>query len=144
MSKMTDPGNQPVSAAPAAPVRQRAPRMRRLVAGALVAAISAASFGLGAEGGFYSRLSYRSNDPFVFCTQGQDREVNPTPCWIPMPPYTGAFMVMPYCLPVNPYGKEWSADDTQSFQEYLRVCPAAGRSGRWEGSGQPEMSPFKH
>ncbi len=153
MSTVTD-GDGRSAGAPAMPQARAAnaaagpragtARMRRLAAGALMVALSAASFGLGAEGGYYSPLSYRSNDPFVFCTQGQDRQVNPTPCWIPMPPYTGAFMVMPYCVPVNPYGMQWSADDTKSFQEYLRVCPAALSSGRWEGSGRPETSPFQH
>lgn len=144
MSTMTDGDGRSAGARATGPAAAGMARMRRLAAGALMVALSAASFGLGAEGGYYSPLSYRSNDPFVFCTQGQDRQINPAPCWIPLPPYTGAFMTMPYCQPVNPYGQPWSADDTNSFQEYMRVCPAAMRSGRWEGSGRPESSPFRH
>lgn len=102
-------------------------------------------FDLSAQsGGYYQRLYYRADDPFVFCTQGQDIKINPAPCWKPMPPYTGAYMMMPYCRPPNPYGKDWTADDTRSLQQYLSVCPQAGTSGRWEGAGRPEYSPFGH
>lgn len=102
------------------------------------------SFRLDAQQGYYGKLTYRYNDPFLFCTKGQDRKMNPAPCWIPMYPYTGNFMLMPYCRPPNPYGKDWSQDDTKSYQEYLTTCPQAMSSGRWKGPGQAETSPFQH
>ncbi len=86
----------------------------------------------------------RMDDPFVFCTQGQDVRKNPMPCWKPMPPFTGAFMLMPYCRPPNPYGKDWTQDDTLSFAQYKAVCPKAIESGRWEGGGRPENTPIRH
>ncbi|MGE8279367.1 MAG: hypothetical protein ACN6O2_02935 [Stenotrophomonas sp.] len=100
------------------------------------------SFGAAAQSG--NGLSYRAGDPFLFCTKGQDTNKNPAPCWIPMPNYTGQFMFMPYCKPINPYGKSWTNDDTKSFQEYLTICPQAEDSGRWEGAGKAEDSPFTH
>lgn len=102
-------------------------------------------FDLSAQSsGYYRRLDYRANDPFVFCTQGQDPKINPAPCWKPMPPYTGAFMYMPYCRPFNPYGKDWTQDDKRSFSQYLSVCPQAINSGQWEGAGRPEQTPYDH
>jgi hypothetical protein len=89
----------------------------------------------------YEFIKYRSNDPFVFCTQGQGI---PTQCWWPVYPYTGAFMVNPGCRPPNPYGKQWTTDDWGSYYQYLAVCPMAHTSGDWTGQGAPEMSPFKH
>lgn len=94
--------------------------------------------------GYYQRLHYRMDDPFVFCTQGQDIKRNPMPCWKPMPPFTGAYMMMPYCRPPNPYGKDWTQDDTNSLRQYLSVCPQAITSGRWEGAGRPEYAPISH
>ena len=94
--------------------------------------------------GYYEPLRYRDNDPFVFCTQGQDLKLNPAPCWKPLPPYTGNHMWMPYCRPPNPYGKDWTDEDWDSYFQYLRVCPAAIKSGRWEGEGRPESSPYEH
>lgn len=89
-------------------------------------------------------LRYRLGDPFVFCTQGQDRTIAPAPCWLPMPPYTGAYAMMPYCDPPNAYGKSWSAADTDSLKQYLVICPLALTSGPWSGAGSPDMVPFKH
>lgn len=92
--------------------------------------------------GFYSPLSYRKDDPFLFCTKGQDPQKNPAPCWRPIPPFTGEYMMMPYCKPPSyPYGKDWTQDDIKSLQEYIVVCPNAESSGAWEGGGMPETSP---
>ena len=104
-----------------------------------------ALFDLSAQSsGYYQPLLYRMDDPFVFCTQGQDIKRNPAPCWKPMPPFTGAYMLMPYCDPPNPYGKPWTQDDTLSFTQYKAVCPKAITSGRWEGAGRPEYTPISH
>lgn len=91
------------------------------------------------------RLPFRADDPFVFCTQGQDRDANPLPCWIPTPPYTGQFLTMPYCTPPNPWGgKSWTDDDYASLGYYLEVCPHGETPGNWKGSGPPDRVPFKH
>lgn len=105
-----------------------------------------ALFDLSAQStsGYYQRLFYRMDDPFVFCTQGQDIRRNPAPCWKPIPPFTGAYTLMPYCDPPNPYGKPWTKDDTLSLAQYKAVCPKAISSGRWEGSGRPENTPIRH
>jgi hypothetical protein len=93
----------------------------------------------------YYQLSYRDNDPFVFCTQGQNPKEVPAPCWKPLPPFTGNFMMMPYCKPPSyPYGKSWTNDDWKSLGEYLVVCPWAKESGGWKGEGSPESSPHEH
>lgn len=89
-------------------------------------------------------LRYRQNDPFLFCSEGQDRKIEPAPCWIPTPPYTGTYLPMPYCDPPNPYGKTWSAADTDSLQQYLTICPQALSSGGWTGNGTPDTVPFLH
>jgi len=93
---------------------------------------------------YYERLMYRFDDPFVFCTQGQDRNRNPNPCWKPVSPYTGAFIWMPHCRPPNPYGVDWTQDDWASYFTYVRVCPFAEDSGSWDGPGRPESTPFTH
>ncbi len=107
--------------------------------------VSLLAFDLGAQSsGYYEQLQYRANDPFLFCTQGQDLRINPEPCWKPLPPYTGNYMMMPYCNPPNPEGKPWTADDTRSLQQYLSACPHAEQSGSWQGEGQPDKTPFVH
>lgn len=96
---------------------------------------------LAQSSGYYQTLGYRANDPFVFCTQGQR---NPDKCWIPMPPYLGGYMMMPYCDPPNYYGKPWTSDDWASLAQYQATCPMAISSGSWTGPGMPEASPFTH
>lgn len=98
------------------------------------------SVGAAAQAGYYEGLRYRNNDPFVFCTQGQR---NASRCWMPTPPYTGSYMIMPYCHP-NPKGKPWSQADYDSLAQYLRVCPAGEQPGNWQGSGRPENSGGRH
>lgn len=99
---------------------------------------------LSAQSGSYERLQYRDDDPFVFCTQGQDPRINPAPCWKPLPPYTGNYMMMPYCRPPNPYGKDWTQDDWNSLRQYLSVCSRAITPGSWEGQVRPEQTPHTH
>lgn len=89
-------------------------------------------------------LTYRDSDPFLFCEQGQDVRRAPLRCWMPVPPYTGAFVVLPHCQPINPYGKTWSSDDTNSFRQYLTVCPVGEQPGRWDGPGRKDMTPHQH
>ncbi|HEY0333928.1 MAG TPA: hypothetical protein VGC74_09500 [Stenotrophomonas sp.] len=94
--------------------------------------------------GYYEKLRYRADDPFLFCSQGQDPKRYPDRCWIPLPPYTGQFTMMPHCRPPNPYGKAWSQADQDSLAQYLSVCPQPRESGGWEGRGQPDQVPFNH
>lgn len=97
--------------------------------------------------GFYEVIRYRDNDPFLFCTDGQDPEKFPDRCWWPIAPYTGAFMMNPACDPPNPYGKEWTEADWDSLGQYLSVCPmAGGKSGPWKSKNgeQPNMVPYRH
>lgn len=86
-------------------------------------------------------LTYRSNDPFVFCRYGIK---DPDRCWWPVPSYVGQFMLNPLCDIPNPYGKTWTNDDTVSFGEYLAVCPIARDSGTWKGSGDGTETPKRH
>jgi hypothetical protein len=97
-----------------------------------------------AQSGFYQEIDYRDNDPFVFCTQGQGWKRAPMQCWIPVPPYTGSFTMMPYCDPPNYWGKTWSDDDWESLGQYMLVCPQAMTSGPWTGKGQPDQDPYDH
>lgn len=94
------------------------------------------------QAGAQQVLRYRMNDPFLFCTHGQDRRLAPAPCWIPLPPYTGNFMPMPYCDPPNTYGKSWSQADIDSLQQYVSICPQALTSGPWGGPGAPDAAPL--
>lgn len=107
--------------------------------------LSLVSFDLSAQsgGGYYQGLNYRQNDPFLLCTQGQDRRRNPAPCWIPLDSSTGTYFPMPYCRPYNKWGKRWSNDDRRSLAEYQSTCPHGG-SGRWDGPGRPERTPIWH
>jgi hypothetical protein len=108
----------------------------------MLLALAACSLQASAQSaGYYEPLRYRSNDPFLFCTKGQQ---NADKCWVPLPPYTGAYMMMPYCDPPNTYGKPWTQADYDSLQQYQSVCPRADNSGNWEGRGQPESTPFTH
>lgn len=92
-------------------------------------------------------LTYRSQDPFLFCNQGQDPQQKPDRCWWPLPPYTGgaAWMNAPWCEPEDPEGKPWDSDDYASFDQYETVCPKAIDSGGWdEKAGDKTTVPFKH
>lgn len=110
--------------------------------------VGTGSVGQGSTGGaFYEFIRYRDNDPFLFCTDGQDPEKFPDRCWWPVAPFTGAFMMNPICRPPNPYGKDWTEADWDSLGQYLSVCPmAGGKSGTWNGKSgkQPNMVPHKH
>lgn len=86
-------------------------------------------------------LRFRASDPFVFCTQGLKI---PDPCWRPLPPYIGQSTLTGVCDPPNPYGRSWTADDTESLAEYERICPEAVDSGAWKGHTPPESTPFEH
>lgn len=96
----------------------------------------------------------RSDDPFVYCTQG----CKETKAWKPAKPYASlAYKPQPgYCpLPMtgqccfgNVCFTPWSQAD---YNDYMRnrvvVCPKAHSSGEWEaqdGQGAPEDEPVSH
>ena len=86
---------------------------------------------------------YRDNDPFVFCTYGY--QINPVlACWVPLPPFTGNFMLTGVCDPPNTYGRPWTPWDTQALTLYETVCPIAMKPGAWAGPGTGEQAPIPH
>ena len=95
-------------------------------------------------------LFWRDGDPFVFCRYGLDQ----TPkAWFPIPNYatTPPAITPGYCpwpLPSCPYPltalKGWSQTEIQSYFAYLRICPQAEDSGRWDGPGDGTTTPGKH
>ncbi|WP_460834565.1 hypothetical protein [Lysobacter humi (ex Lee et al. 2017)] len=91
-------------------------------------------------------LMWRAGDPFVFCRYGLDQ----TPkAWFPVPNYTGAFAITPGYCPgptpnCGPYLRGWTQTEIQSYFVYLRICPQAERSGRWNGPGNGTTTPFRH
>ena len=94
------------------------------------------------QDGFYEELRYRQDDPFLFCTRGQDTWDT---CWKPIKPYTGAWIYTGICDEPNPKGRSWYQRDRDSLQQYMEVCPQAVSSGSWDGrGGSPENSPSKH
>lgn len=116
-----------------------------------LACASATALAQSGGSGYYkgpNGLSFRQNDPFVFCKQGpsiQQGEISAPACWKPLPPYTGNWTPTFLCKPENYYGaRSWEQADYKSLKEYLEVCPRAEDSGSWEGQGRPEDSPFTH
>lgn len=98
-------------------------------------AVAAAS-GAGAQSvtgssggqGYYTYIPYRSNDPFVFCTEGV-----PEHCWVPLVPMLGTYTVTnQYCF------------NAASAQLYTEVCPQAMGQGGWTGPGSGSTTPFIH
>jgi hypothetical protein len=69
----------------------------------------------------------RSNDPFVFCTQGV-----PSDGWIAVDPLAGTYKI------IRKY------PDLKWIPQYQTVCPAAISIGAWLGGGSPDSVPFKH
>lgn len=77
-------------------------------------------------GAVYSVVG-RSNDPFVFCTQGV-----PSDGWIAVDPLAGTYKI------IRKY------PDLKWIPQYQTVCPAARSVGAWLGGGSPDSVPFKH
>lgn len=88
-----------------------------------------------------AQLSYRSNDPFVFCTYGQ---ISPTKCWWPISARAGTIFEDPTCAPPNyPDGRPWTPDDYASRAEWYAICTGVGQ-GEWRGVGTGEQVPTFH
>ncbi|TLX20866.1 hypothetical protein [Thermomonas fusca] len=92
---------------------------------------------------------FRDDDPFLFCDDGmkeRPRAWNPVSpaqgIWAPTPGYC------PYPLQTCPYPltmlKGWSQREIDGVYLFMRVCPAAGGTGKWEGNGRPENTPHSH
>ncbi|HEY4293248.1 hypothetical protein [Luteibacter sp.] len=100
--------------------------------------LAAATFAGAATG---QSVSYRDNDPFVFCAYGLK---NPDRCWWPISAAAGTFMWDPTCNPPNtPYGRPRTPQDYASNAEWLSVCTGVGE-GKWEGAGTGEQYPYDH
>lgn len=97
----------------------------------------------------------RSNDPFVFCTQGVKnakvwRVLNPnTPMlgtwavgWINIPPYC------PWPSTVGTqYCEGWPQQDVTAWGRYVAICYDGGTKNDWKarnGQGNPEDTPSSH
>ena len=118
----------------------------------LLAALSAQALAQSG-GGYYEELNYRKNDPFVFCTEGWKRNGNYfTVAWTPPPGYTSApipnwplWCSFPTTSCPENYGywrpRDWTQDDVDAYYQYVRVCPAAHKSGSWTGQGKANNSP---
>lgn len=86
----------------------------------------------------------RSNDPFVFCTEGAYRLPAQAiqHCWQPVDPPSGTWVYTCWsycnaagCPPVN----------AVTLGQYLQLCPiGGGRDGDWQGEMPAENSPFWH
>lgn len=89
------------------------------------------------EGG----LNYREGDPLLFCEPvygGQGFKKAPEQCWVPLEPISGTYTTMPWCQPINPYGKSWSQDDIRSLAEYQSICKDAVEIGAWDSRDNSE------
>lgn len=118
---------------------------KRIIAMLALASTAAGAGEMMSQSGIEMGLTYREGDPYLFCTEGQGWKKAPAQCWIPVPPYTGAFTMMPWCDEPNPYGKPWTQDDRRSLAQYQSICPLAMESGQWDGqNGQPDMVPMDH
>lgn len=105
---------------------------------------SLAVFALQASAqGVYQRVA-RSNDPFVFCTEGAYRLPAEAiqHCWQPVDPPSGAWVYTCWsycnasgCPPVN----------MTTLGQYALLCPiGGGRDIDWTGPVPANMTPFWH
>ena len=82
--------------------------------------------GVGQGTGVYAPVG-RSNDPFVFCTEGV-----PLHGWIAVDPISGTW------TPISKYvNYQW-------IPTYVAICPRAMKRGVWKGSRPANMTPFSH
>lgn len=69
----------------------------------------------------------RSNDPFVFCSEGM-----PLHGWIAVDPISGTW------TPISQYvNYQW-------IPTYVAVCPRAMKRGVWKGARPANQTPFTH
>lgn len=86
--------------------------------------------------GFYMFIPFRSNDPFIFCTEGPN-----TPgvdyYWVPTD-RIGGYVITNY------YAYMWNPPSWISTAYYTTVCPHGAGPGRWTGPGTGAEVPFLH
>ncbi|KPN20321.1 hypothetical protein AO715_10580 [Xanthomonas sp. Mitacek01] len=91
-------------------------------------------------------LMWRAGDPFVFCRYGMSHSPR---AWYPVPDYARSTPLptpgyCPWPTPYCQYLRGWSMEEIFAYTAYLRICPQAERSGRWEGAGDGTRAPFSH
>lgn len=106
------------------------------------------------EAAFYKQVC-RSDDPFVYCTQG----CKETKAWKPLSVGGSGYAnagYKPKTPPYCPYPtmsccdsycalRPWPQRDYNDYyQNRVTVCPAANKDGKWIGSGRPESTPVSH
>jgi len=101
--------------------------VKRLIYFVLAALVFEATAAAGGDSqGSYMPVG-RSNDPFVFCTEGV-REHG----WMAVNPMTGAW------APISQYvNYQW-------IPTYMAICPKAMGQGQWTGAGSGATVPFVH
>ncbi len=102
-----------------------------------------------ADEGIYKEVC-RSDDPFVYCTQG----CKETKAWKPSTPYASiayrpSVGYCPYpttqCCDSYCVLRPWSQRDFNDYyQNRVYVCPAAHTDGKWIGGGRPDKVPVIH
>ena len=111
--------------------------------------------GVSIPHGCYSQLRdgngrlFRDNDPFLFCTAGMRERPR---AWNPVNPRLGLWAPTPGWCPYPmrrcPYPLTaligWTQREIDGVQLYMRVCPANGGEGRWQGNGRADQSPHRH
>ena len=100
-----------------------------------IASTGARASEVGSQKDFELGLTYREGDPFLFCEPwkgGQGFKNAPEQCWVPLDPISRTYTTMPWCQPINPYGKQWSEDDVRSLVQYQSICPLAIEQGLWD------------
>lgn len=91
-------------------------------------------------------LLWRAGDPFVFCRHGMQHSPR---AWYPVPDYarSSPLPTPGYCPGPTMYCgwfRGWSLEEILAYFTYLRICPQAERSGRWQGDGDGTQAPFSH
>lgn len=107
----------------------------------------------------YMQLVCRSNDPYVFCTQGCKE---PDRAWVPVNHAIGLWRARieenycPYpsvspCYIYPTWYRGWGQTAVTALGQYLAVCTDTvhhgGRKSDWvprDGQGEPEDEPFSH
>lgn len=117
----------------------------RRFAGLLVALAGFNAAPLAAQVGEQG-LMWRAGDPFVFCRYGMSHSPR---AWYPVSDYARSTPLptpgyCPWPTPYCQYQRGWSMDEIFAYAAYLRICPQAERSGRWEGVGDGTRAPFSH
>lgn len=97
--------------------------------------LTASAFEVAAQSTGDPYIPWRSNDPFVFCTEGPSTQGD-NHWWIPIDPASGTWA---------PTGLPYNQPNYVSVGYYLAICPrGGGRSSDWTGTQSANMVPYKH